>query len=110
MYGYQGASTFIMSMSCWKSIGSPMLTPSLIVLKTFDGHTFQPYGILTVFPINIGHETIMVDVRVVYTPLVYNLLLRNAWFYVMKESFPLYLESLSSLIRETLLLDLDLGG
>jgi hypothetical protein len=33
----EGASTCIMSLSCWKAICSPELTPSPTLLTTFDG-------------------------------------------------------------------------
>jgi hypothetical protein len=33
----EGASTCVMSLSCWKSIGSPELTLSPMLLTTFDG-------------------------------------------------------------------------
>jgi hypothetical protein len=47
----EGASTCVMSLSCWKYIDSPELTPSPTLLTTFDGHSFQPHGILSSFPI-----------------------------------------------------------
>jgi hypothetical protein len=33
----EGASTCVMSLSCWKAIGSPKLTPSPTLLIAFDG-------------------------------------------------------------------------
>jgi len=33
----EGASTCIMSMSCWKNLGSPPLSQSSTMLKAFDG-------------------------------------------------------------------------
>jgi hypothetical protein len=33
----EGASTCVMSLSCWKEIGSPELTPSPTLLTAFDG-------------------------------------------------------------------------
>ena len=42
----EGASTCIMSMSCWKTLGSPTLSRSSTTLKAFDGRTYTPYGIL----------------------------------------------------------------
>ena len=41
----EGASTCVMSMSCWKAIGSPSVVPSPTLLTTFDGHSHRPYGI-----------------------------------------------------------------
>jgi hypothetical protein len=71
----EGASTCIMSMSCWKSIGSPKINPSHTMLKDFDGHMFKPHGIITTFPIELGGKTVSVEVEVVDAPLEYNLLL-----------------------------------
>jgi len=42
----EGDLTCIMSLSCWKAIGSPQLSQSLITLNTFDGQTYKPCGIL----------------------------------------------------------------
>jgi hypothetical protein len=36
----EGASTCVMSMSCWRAIGSPKLTQSPTTLKAFDGNGF----------------------------------------------------------------------
>ena len=33
----EGASTSVLSLSCWKAIGSPELMKSLTTLKSFDG-------------------------------------------------------------------------
>lgn len=40
------ASSCVMSLSCWKYIGSTQLNQSLTMLKAFDGRGFKPYGIL----------------------------------------------------------------
>ena len=50
----EGATTCILSYSCWQALGSPTLAASKIVLKAFDGHLFTPHGILTTFPIELG--------------------------------------------------------
>jgi len=42
----EGASMCIMSISCWKAIGSPPLTESPNTLKAFNGQVFNPLGIL----------------------------------------------------------------
>jgi hypothetical protein len=79
----EGASTCIMSISCWKALGSPKLNTSATLLKSFDGHMFQPHGIITTLPIELGGKTVFVDVEVVDAPLEYNLLLGCTWFYEM---------------------------
>ena len=38
----EGASTCVMLISCWKSLGSPKLVPSNTLLTTFDGRSFLP--------------------------------------------------------------------
>ena len=40
----EGASTSVMSLSCWRAIGSPEINRSPTTLKAFDGRSFQPYG------------------------------------------------------------------
>ena len=42
----EGASTLVMSISCWRAIGSPEINHSPTILKAFDGFGFQPYGLL----------------------------------------------------------------
>ena len=71
----EGATTCIMSYSCWQALGSPMLAASQIVLKAFDEHLFSPHGILAAFLIELGGKTVTVEVEVVNAPLDYNLLL-----------------------------------
>lgn len=66
------------------NIGSPTFGLSPSILKSFDDHTFQPYVILTKFPIELGRNTILVEVDVVNAPLDYILLPENTWFYAMK--------------------------
>ena len=80
----EGAATYIMSYSCWKTLDSPTLVASNIVLKAFDGHLFTPHGILTTFPIELGGKTVVVEIEVVIAPLDYNLLLGQAWLYPMR--------------------------
>ena len=94
----------IMSVSHWRAIDYPFLTPSLTIFKFFDGHTFQSYGILTAFPIRLGGKTILMEVEVVDSPIEYNLMLGCTWFYAMKEFISLFLDSSISLIKEILLL------
>jgi hypothetical protein len=79
----EGATTCIMSFTCWQALGSPTLAASQTVLKAFDGHLFSPHGILTAFPIELGGKKVTVEVEVVNTPLYYNLLLGRSWFYPM---------------------------
>ena len=41
----EGASTCVMSLSCWKALGSPKLVLSNTLLTAFDGRSFHPHGI-----------------------------------------------------------------
>jgi hypothetical protein len=71
----EGASTSVMSLSCWKSIGSPQLSQSMTMLTAFDGHSFRPHGILPALQVQLGGKTVAVEVEVVDAPLDYNILL-----------------------------------
>lgn len=80
----EGASTCVMSIDCLRGLGSPTFIPSLTMLKAFDGHTFQPHGIIPTFSVKLGGKTVEVEVEVVDAPLDYNLLLGRNWTYVME--------------------------
>jgi len=79
----EGASTCIMSIQCWRSLGSPTLNQSPTILKAFDGRGFHPFGILQDLPIGVEGKTVSLDVEVVDAPLDYNLLLGRSWSYAM---------------------------
>ena len=79
----EGASTCVMSASCWLALGSPTLSPPSNSLKAFDSHTFIPKGYLASFPITLVGKTVTVDVEVVDKKLDYNLLLGRSWTYAM---------------------------
>jgi hypothetical protein len=42
----EGASTCVMSLSCWKSLKSPTLKKSPMMLHAFNGRGFHPHGLL----------------------------------------------------------------
>jgi hypothetical protein len=75
----EGASTCVMSFSCWKSIGSPPLTESQNTLRAFNGSGFKPYGVLPSLPVTLEGKTVQIEVEVFDTPLDYNLLLGRSW-------------------------------
>ena len=56
----EGSSTCIMSLSCWKGLGSLDIVPSQSMLKAFDGHVFKSHGIVPMFPVMIGSKTVTV--------------------------------------------------
>jgi hypothetical protein len=80
----EGASTCVMSITCWKSIGSPPLTESHNTLKAFNGSGFKPYGVLPSLPITLEGKTVNVEVEVFDAPLDYNLLLGRSWIDSMR--------------------------
>jgi hypothetical protein len=79
----EGVSTCVMSLGCWKAIGSPTLSKLSNMLTAFDGHSFCPHGILPTFSVQLGGKMIEVEVEVVDVPLDYNLLLGHNWTYAM---------------------------
>jgi hypothetical protein len=94
----EGASTCVMSLSCWKGLKSTTLKKSPMILRALNGKGFHSHWILQSFPIQLGGKTVTVDVKVVDSPLDYNLLLGRSWFYSMNKSFNVY----NFLIREKL--------
>jgi hypothetical protein len=75
----EGASMCVMSIACWKSIGSPYLTKSHNTLKAFNGFIFKTYGVLPSLPITLEGKTINIEVEFFDVPLDYNLLLGCNW-------------------------------
>ena len=71
----EGASTYVMSLSCWQGLGSLEIVPSQSMLKSFYGHVFKPHGIVPSFPVTLGGKTVTMEVEVVDAPIDYNLLL-----------------------------------
>ena len=49
----EGTATSVMSLSCWKGLGSPELSQSANMLTAFDGRSFQPHGILPSFKVSL---------------------------------------------------------
>jgi hypothetical protein len=80
----EGASTCVMSIACWKAIGSPPLTESHNTLKAFNGSGFKPYGVLPSLPITLEGKMVNVEVEVFDAPLDYNLLLGRSWIDSMR--------------------------
>jgi hypothetical protein len=79
----EGASTCVMSLNCWKAIGSPSINQSSNTLKDFDGRGFKPYGVINALPIVLEGKTVTVEVEIVDASLDYNLLLGHSWVYAM---------------------------
>jgi hypothetical protein len=79
----EGVAMCVMSLTCWKAIGSLTLSQSITMLITFYVHYFQPQGIISTFLVQLGGKIVEVDVEVVDAPLDYNLLLGHNWTYEM---------------------------
>jgi hypothetical protein len=75
----EGASTYVMFITCWKSIGSSALTKSHNTLKSFNGTRFKPNGVLYSLSITLEGKAVNVEVEVFDAPLDYNLLLGCSW-------------------------------
>jgi hypothetical protein len=75
----EGASTCVMSITCWKAIDSPSLVEYHNTMKAFNGLGFNPYGVLPSFPITLEGKTVQVEVEFFDAPLDYNLLLGHSW-------------------------------
>ena len=71
----EGASTCVMSLSCYKALGSLELVPLNTLLIYFDGRSFCVHGILPYFEIKLVGKVASVEVEVIDATLDYNLLL-----------------------------------
>jgi hypothetical protein len=80
----EGASTCVMSFACWKSISSPPLNESQNTLKSFNGSSFKPYGVLPSLPVTLEGKTVQVEVEFFDAPLDYNFLLGRSWIDSMR--------------------------
>ena len=79
----EGSLTSMLSLTCWKALGSPELVTSLTTLKSFDGQGFQLHVLISALAVELGGKTVSIQVEVVDAPLDYNLLLGRNWFYDM---------------------------
>jgi hypothetical protein len=52
------AYAYVVSLSCWKSIGSRSLSHSMTMLTAFDGRSFRPHVIISAFPVQLGGNTV----------------------------------------------------
>ena len=70
----EGVVTSVMSLYCWKCLGSPMLSKSMTMLSVFDGRSFRTHVIIPSLQVQFWGKTVSVEVEVVDAPLDYNLL------------------------------------
>ena len=80
----EGAAASVMSLACWKGLGSPELSNSTTMLTAFYGRSLQPHDILPSLKVHLGGKTVMIEVEVVDAPIDYNLLLGQNWMYSMQ--------------------------
>ena len=79
----EGIAAFVVSLACWKGLGSPKLSKYTTMLTVFDGRSFRPHDILPSLKVHLGGKTIVIEVEVVDAPLDYNMLLGRNWMYSM---------------------------
>ena len=65
----KGTAASVMSLSCWKGLGSPELSKYETMLIAFYGRSFGPHGILPSLKFHLGGKTIAIEVKVVDAPL-----------------------------------------
>jgi len=65
----EGSSTHVISFPCWRALFSPKLSQSPTTPKSFDGHGFQPHGLLQSFTATLKGKIVSVDIEVVDAPL-----------------------------------------
>ena len=65
----EGTFSSVMSLSCWKGLGSPTLSQSATMLTNFDDRSFRPHEILPSLEVQLGGKTIAIEVEVVDAPL-----------------------------------------
>ena len=80
----EGVVVSVMSLSCWKGLGSPELSKSATMLNFCHGRSFQPHIILPSLKVHLGGKTVAIEVEVVDAPLDYNILLGRNWMYTMQ--------------------------
>ena len=61
----EGTAASVMSLSCWKGLGSPEFSKSTTMLTMLDGRSFQLHGILPSLKVRLGGKTIVIEVEVV---------------------------------------------
>ena len=69
----KGSLSLVMSLSCWRAIFSPEINPLPTTLKAFDGHGFQPYGLLPSLQFELDEKLVSIHIEVVNAPLDYNI-------------------------------------
>jgi hypothetical protein len=79
----EGASTSSLSSLAWKYLGSTELVSTLHELLDFDRRPSEYLGILPQFPISLGGNIFLVDIRVVQGSLDLNIPFGHDYVYAM---------------------------
>ena len=61
----EGATASVMSLVCWKGLGSPKLSKTTAMLTAFDGRSFRSHGILPSLKVHLGGKTVVIEVEFV---------------------------------------------
>ena len=61
----EGDVASMMSLACWKGLGSPTLSKSVNTLTYFDGISCQSHDILPSLEVQLGGNTVVIEVEVV---------------------------------------------
>ena len=64
----EGAAASVMSLSCWKGLGSLELSKLETMLTAFNGRYFRPHSILPSLKVHLGGNTVAIEVEVVDAP------------------------------------------
>ena len=59
----EGAATSMMSLSCYKGLGSPELSKLATMLTAFDGRSFRPHDIIPSLKVHLGGKTVAIEVE-----------------------------------------------
>ena len=80
----EGTTSFMMYLAYWKGLGSPTLSKSGTMLTEFDGRYCRSHGIISSLEVQLGGNTVVIEVEVVDATLNYNILLGRNWIYNMQ--------------------------
>ena len=72
-----------MSTMVWQKLGSPILQPSSMTLRAYDGNPTKSQGILPHVCITLAGKKVLIEIEVVNAQLDYNLLLGRSYMYAM---------------------------
>ena len=73
-----------MSTFVWKKIGCPTLQPYTTAIRTYDGHSAQPQGVLMNVSVELVGKTMLINIKLFNTQLDYNLLLGRSYMDAMR--------------------------